>query len=181
MRQKISDKNVFPTFDILSEYKKLRRLFHEEKAFGYEYAYGNSRTILSYCDVLENIFLDWKLKGTCTSVKEMLCGLGIDDKDFQGDPSKERLLDYIQFLLNACAYVLSYVRHRSSKYYHDREEYAFSAISSLSHQLLERFGAEIMDDEEELWIIYKDDVAAAVAEQNPDMRVSIQEYLKIDN
>ena len=150
MRQKISEKNVFPTFDILIEYGKLKHLFHEERAFGYRLRYGNSRTSLSYRDVLEVIFLDWDLRGSFTSVKEMLCGLGISDKDFNGDPSEDRMLDYVQFVLNACTYVLPYVRDRSSDFYHAREERAFDSISNLSHLLLDEIGAEMIDDKGEI-------------------------------
>ena len=181
MRQRISEKNIFPVFDVLSEYKKIKILFHVEKAFGYRNMGDYGKTSLSYRDVLEDVFLEWDLKGTFTSVKEMLCGLGINEKDVISDPSEERLLDYIQFVMNACSFVLAYVKNHNQKYYHDHEERAFNSISELSHLLLTQLGAEMVDDAGELCVIYKDDIATAVAEQHKDCRASMVEYLKIDN
>ena len=181
MRQRISEKNIFPVFDVYAEYRKLAVLFHEEKAFGHRYDYGNGDTNLSYRDVLEDIFLDWDLKGTFTSVKEMLSGLGISEQDMKCDASEDRLLDYIQFVINACPFVLAYVRNQSRNYYHDPGERAFNSLSDLSHLLLNRLGAEVVDEAGELCVRYKDDIATVVAEQNDECRGSIVEYLKIDN
>ena len=181
MRQRISEKNIFPVFDVYKEYRKLAYLFHEGQAFGHQYERGRSNTCLSYRDVLEKVFLDWNLKGSFTSVKEMLNGLGISDQDMKGDSSEARLLDYIQFVINACTFVKAYVRSQNRNYYHDHEERAYKSIFDLSHLLLKKFGAEMVDEEGELCVVYIDDMATVVAEQNDDCRGSIVEYLKIDN
>ncbi len=181
MRQRISQKNVFPVFDIETEYKKLQSLFFDRSAYGKVLPYGRSAPCLSYNDCLKEVFLDWELRGTFTSIEEMLLGLKIGDDDFSANPSEERLLDYIQFITNAVTFLVSILKHKKHYVYFAQAETIFNAIADNAHFLLNRLGAEMINKSGELWVIYKDDVASCVAEQNTDIKESIIEYLKIDN
>lgn len=181
MRHRISEMNMFPDFDITTEYKKLHILFCNDSAFDYMRPIGIRSLSLSFRDVLEDIFLDWNLRGSFTTVKEMLCGLGISDKEMKDEPTEDQLLDYIQFILNACVFVLSEVKNNEIGFSFDRNAKVFNTISAQARAIVDRLGAEIVDDGEELFITYKNDVAIAVAEQNKDIKPSIVEYLKIDN
>ena len=181
MRQRISQKNVFPVFDIATEYKKLQNLFFDRSAFGKIFPYGRSAPCLSYNDCLKEVFLNWELRGTFTSIEEMLLGLKISDDDFSANPSEERLLDYIQYITNAASFLISILKRKEYNVYFSRAETIFNAIADNSHFLLSRLGAEMVSSPGEIWIIYKDDVASCVAEQNEDIKESIIEYLKIDN
>lgn len=181
MRQRISQKNVFPVFDIETEYKKLKDLFFDRSAFGKILPYGRSAPCLSFNDCLKTAFLDWELRGTFTSIEEMLMSLKISDDDFSANPSEERLLDYIQFIINAASFLVSILKRRKFNVYFAGAETIFNAIADNAHLLLSRLGAEMINTPGELWVVYKDDVASCVAEQNEDIKESIIEYLKIDN
>lgn len=58
-----------------------------------------------------------------------------------------------------------------------------NAIFDNSYQIIERLGAELKTDdrEDELFIIYRNDVATVVSEKRSELASSIVEYLKIDN
>ena len=72
MRVKISDKNIFPSFSIRNEYIKLQSLFEDETVFGRTYEYAdNDDPSMSYEYCLQYMFLNWKLRGTFTSLDEM--------------------------------------------------------------------------------------------------------------
>ncbi len=166
-----------------AEYKKLHDLFFDNTAFGrMMYEYIRSRPCLSYNDCLRTLFLDWKLRGTFTSADEMESSLEISANDFNVNITEDRLLDYIQYLLNAVLFVLSEVKKGTYTIY-KVDDTISKAIFNNSLQIMERLGAELKNDDEkgELFIIYRDDVATAVSEQNDEIAPSIVEYLKIDN
>ena len=179
MRQRISQKNVFPVFDLEAEYRKLQNLFFDSSAFGHIFHYGQSRPCLSFFDCLQKMFLDWNLRGSFTSAEEMMTGLEIGEKDFQRDMTEEHLLDYIQFISNAALFVS--IDCKRYDYYRASAETLLNAILDHSRLILNRLGAEMNLCDEEVVVFYKDDVASAVAEQNEDLNPNIMEYLKIDN
>ncbi len=106
MRKRISDKNIFPCFSLEAEYQKLHQLFLDHVAFGRILGISSrSRPCLSYNNCLQAMFLDWKLRGSFTCIEEMLSSLEIGEVDFDMNTTEERLLDYIQFILNAVIFV----------------------------------------------------------------------------
>ena len=183
MRQRISDKNTFPVFSLEREYKKLHDLFFNRSEFGKlvgPIKSSRARPSLSYNDCLQSMFLNWELRGSFTSLEEMLFGLQISEDIFEKACTEERLLDYIQFILNAVVFVGQEVKSGRYTIYQAGNTIC-NAIVDNSHLLLDKLGAEMVNTPHELIIAYKDDVATAVSKQNPDMSTSIIEYLKIDN
>lgn len=183
MRSRISDKNILPNFSLEMEYKKLHDLFFDKSAFGKILCVTQkARPCLSYDDCLQVMFLDWKLRGTFTSVEEMEISLGISEDNFDINVTEDRILDYIQYILNAVIFVSCEAKKGSYLIYQAGDAIS-KAIIDNSIRIMERLGAELKNDDEigELFIIYRDDVATAVAEQYPELAPSIVEYLKIDN
>ena len=181
MRQRISDRNVFPRFNIPDEYHKLHGLFCDKSAFGKSDAInGRLSPIFSYNDCLNALFLDWDLRGTFTSLTEMYDSLQISEFDFMTDPTEDRLLDYIQFVFNAVAYVNHTVKHHVKSFYRNGDT-IFNAIIDNCTQTLIHLNARIETEGSECFVVYKDDVAAAISEKHPEFRDSIVTYLKIDN
>lgn len=181
MRKRISEVNMIQKFDITDEYIKLNSLFCNGPAFGYARSSGNSSLSLSFRDILEELFLNWNLRGSSLTVKEMLHKLGISDKDMKAGPSEDQILDYVQFVMNACVFVLAEVRDKQLGYYCDPEAGVFYMICSKSREIMDRFSAEMEVVGHELAVIYKNDVVTAVSLQNPDIKNTIVEYQKIDN
>lgn len=110
----------------------------------------------------------------------MLFGLQISEDDFDKDCTEERVLDYIQYLFNAIIFVQLEIRQRKYTIYQASESIA-QAIIDNSHLILDRIGAEIIDEGHEFVVLYKNDIAHVVANQQPAISSSIREYLKIDN
>lgn len=176
MRTKISDNNIFPIFSKEEEYKKLDDLFNKDNA------YFNGWSFISIKKALETSFLSWDLRGSFTTLEEMLKGLKIRRSDFNGGCTEERLLDYIQFLLNAVAYTNDVARQEE---FHlslaDESNVIENAIVSNCELIIDKLSCEIHMENNEIYISYTDDVASIVSVQNKDISDSISEYLKIDN
>lgn len=183
MRSRISDKNILPNFSLEVEYKKLHNLFFDKTAFGrWLYVSQKTRPCLSYNDCLQAMFLDWELRGTFTSIEEMEFELGISEDDFDKSVTEDRILDYIQYLLNAVVFVSCEVKKGIYSIYQAGDTIS-DAIFDNSLRIMERLGADLKNDNEkgELFIIYRDDAATAIAERDHELAPSIVEYLKIDN
>lgn len=174
MRQKISDRNVFPKFDIAKEYEKLDDLYCCNLAMGY----GDSGVAsLTFAECFDRYFLDWPLRGSYTSDDELRKDLHLTDSVFLHGASGDLLLDYIQYVYNAIDFVCQ-LRDRNIVEF----DYSIkAAIRANSELIMQHLGAEMQFVNGEYFIVYKDDVATAVAEQNKDIEASITEYLKIDN
>ena len=82
MRKRISECNKFPSFDIYKEYKKIQLLFCSKCEFGFVKNQKYSSPSLTYNYFLEKFFLRWNLRGTFTSLSEMIESLGIGDNYF---------------------------------------------------------------------------------------------------
>lgn len=181
MRQRISDRNKFPTFSIAKEYDKLDDLFHNRGAFGRILVVTQrARPNISYYDCIRNMFLDWELRGSFTTLEEMMEALAISVEDFADGVTEERLLDYIQFLANAVVYVDAAAIGSGYAIYRANEAIG-DALAENCQYILEYLGAEMVREGQEIVVAYRDDVATAVKEQNPDLSGSIVEYQKIDN
>ena len=180
MRTKISERNVFPNFSIKKEYDKLNDLFLDPNAFSVLSYSTNRRKKFSYFELLRNSFRQWDLRGSATYLEEMMVSLQICEDDFANDASTDRMLDYIQFLFNAISF-LEYNILKTS--YNVRQEDVFIGKSIIEncYYLLDKLDAEIKREHSEWFVVYKKDLGAAVSIQQPELKVSIVEYLKIDN
>ena len=73
MRVKISEKNIFPTFDLYYEYEKIEKAFSQKPII---YRSGDNYNIEAFLNKF--CFLDWNLRGTFFTVYEMREALGIE-------------------------------------------------------------------------------------------------------
>lgn len=180
MRTKISERNVFPNFSIKREYDKLNDLFLDSNAFSILSYSTNRRKKFSHFELLRNSFRQWELRGSATYLEEMMVSLQISEEDFANDASADRMLDYIQFLFNAISF-LEYNILKTS--YNVRHEDVFIGKSIIEncYYLLDKLDAEIKREHSEWFVVYKKDLGAAISIQHPELKVSIVEYLKIDN
>ena len=89
IRKRISEKNIFPNFDLYTEYQKIDMLLSEKKTVGVYNKFG--KVIHDYFTLEEYIeyicFNDWNLRGTFISINEMRQGLGIE----KGSISRENI------------------------------------------------------------------------------------------
>lgn len=181
MRKRISERNIFPSFDIKKEYDKIQILFCKEGEFGYVHDRGIYHASLTYKSILEINFLSWNLRGTFISLSEMLDDLEISDKYFKREPSEDRFLDYIQFIVNAVCFVDKLVEEKSLTYYRQGVTVENAIISNIS-LIADYFDTEFAKGENgELFVSYKNDISSVIANNFPDLRGSIVEYQKIDN
>lgn len=182
MRIRISEKNIFPSFDIRKEYFKIEMLFCNEGVFGLVRNRGILPASLSYHFILEKYFLSWNLHGTFTSLSEMIHELGISDTYFKTKfPSEERFLDYIQFVVNAINFVDKFVDMNALKYYRKNWSVSNAILNNIS-LIAEKFNTELIaDDTDEIFLSYKNDVSSVISNTIPELRGSIVEYQKFDN
>lgn len=184
MRKKISEVNIFPDFDLYTEYKKIEYLISEKHIIGDHDRFGHRRspqfTLEDYINQL--CFNNWNLRGTFLSIGEMRLSLGIEKEQINGINIDAKLvLDFLQYAANCTFRVALTIRRCSSAYIAD-ENYITVLIDNMN-ALLNRLGARFSTDEEtsEVFVIYNDDLSAVVADDHPEISNSIIEYKKIDN
>lgn len=183
MRKRISQINTFPVFSPKTEYEKIADLFYNASEFGRlvgPLSKTRARPDMSYYDCLNGTFLDWHLRGSFITAEEMMQQLQISPNDFENEVTEERLLDYIQFVLNAIIYVKEKIHSMTYNIY-QASDTIYHALIDNSIMVVNHLGAEIITEDREIYIVYKDDVATAISQENKELRTSIIEYLKIDN
>lgn len=171
---RISELNFFPNFSPEKEFFKLRRFLCDKSAFkssGY-YDYSD----YSIFDLLAYFFDKWKLRGSFTSLEEMMYSLKLNDTS--GSVSEDKLLDYVQFILNVLFFLTTI---KINPFYFE----SFNSIhdSTVQHcaLLLKKLNAEAKKIDDEIVVSYKNDVATVVSSQQPELAPSIAEYLAINN
>ena len=179
MRTRISEQNFFPNFSARKEYEKLYSLFCNRNAFQASPFADPPDEFYSFSQLLNKSFLRWNLRGTFTSLNEMLDSLCISERFFDGSISDDRFLDFIQFILNALEFVVQVYKRNNDIYCNDSMIEA--TIKEQCALLLDRFHAEVKKDHSELYVVYKNDAASALSIQQPKLKISIIDYLKIDN
>ena len=181
MRKRISEQNKFPEFSPYLEYKKLNDLFCDKYAFGQIDEITSSKILpsMSYYDCVNMMFLTWNLRGSFTSLKEMLIALQITQDDFDEQPTEDRLLDYIQFIINAVYFIDVQIKPDYPIY--KATDIFKNAILDNSRLILDKLCAKLETVGNEFFVTYKDDIAEAVLLEHKDLEASITDYLKIDN
>ena len=186
--KRISEQNIFPNFDIQNEYEKIEALISEKRAIQVY-----TRDFLSFSLTVEGfveiVFSNWRLRGTFLSLDEMRSGLGIPKDEFSYMAIQEGdLLNFLQYAMNCLFYAASCLNDSSKvsiggNFYHfsDRSYFESSALSI--QLLLSHLGVTYHTDEEtgEIYLRYKDEVADAIIEQNPEVARSLTEYLQVGN
>ena len=178
--KKISERNKFPKFDLLAEYKKIEYLLSEHKSI-YRRRYTYDFTIE---EIIGISFLEWHLRGTFISTEEMRAGLGIKKEELDNEAlTVDSVLAFLQYAAN-CAYRISLILGKEKYYEYDFENSRYlNALMDNIHALMSHLGAELSLDEggDEVFIMYSNAVSDVVSVQHPDVKDSISEYLRIDN
>ena len=184
MRTRISQSNIFPDFDLFTEYQKIEHLISEEQVIGTYNQFGSALpprfTIEEYIN--QFYFKNWSLRGTFLSVDEMRKGLGIEKRLFTPESiNEDMVLDFIQYAANINMRATMTIGRCSAAYISD-ENHLTVVVQNMSH-LLNQLGAHFLTDKKthEVCIAYKDDLSAVVGNNCPEIEHSIVEYKKIDN
>ncbi len=185
MRKRISESNLFPAFNLFEEYRKIEMIISEATIVGTYSQFGTplipAYTLEQYKNDL--YFRGWNLRGTFVSIADMRNGLGIA-KAMLTDKSiaEERVLDFLQYAANLWLRINGTIRSCTTAYISDRDNYLIMLIQNIT-ALTNRLGAELKLDKakSEIYLVYKDAVSFAVAEEHPDISESIIEYRKLDN
>lgn len=176
MRKRISEQNVFPEFNLYQEYRKIEKYLSEVKTIdGIEADYTYEEYFNRFC------FKKWNLRGTFFDVYEMRRMLGISKKSISYiDLTDEQLLDFLQYALNILFMVFENVYNNSRYNFYNIE--TFDMVIANIDYLLERFNCKVSEDEKtkEVFLEYRDDIAAVVGSDYPEIHVSISEYKRID-
>lgn len=184
MRQRISEKNIFPEFDLYEEYQKLEEIFSNWQTIGTYDGWGNRfPSMYSFEDYVSNFqFQSWNLRGTFITLQEMRTQLGIAKNSFKkGKITENQLLDFVQFVLNCCFRVSTTINPCRVAYL--ANEGALKMLLENCRYLEGKLHCQECFDKDtnEIYIVYQDDPAAAVSQQNTDVAVSLTDYRRIDN
>ena len=179
MLEKLSKRDPFPNFSIKGEYQKLNALFHDSRALCITNYSTYHEKRISYFDLLNISFLQWKQRCSDITLEDMMRSSHISDDDFIS-PSEEKLLYYIQFLFNAISFLNQEILNTA---YNIRQESFLidKAIIENCYLLLDKLKAEIKKEYSEWYVVYKNDVASAVSVQHPELEARIIDYLKLNN
>lgn len=180
MIERLSKRNPFLNFSIKGEYQKLDALFHDTRAFCITNYSTYHQKHISYFDLLNNSFLQWEYRGSDITLEEMMISSHISEDDFSINPSEEKLLYYIQFLINA----ISFLEQRIlNTIYNIRQENFLigKALIENCYLLLDKLKAEVKKEYSEWYVVYKNDAASAVSVQYPELEARIIDYLKLNN
>jgi len=184
MRQKITDKNIFPCFDLYEEYEKLEAVFSNWSTIGTYNRWGERMApAYSFEAYLRDLqFNSWNLRGTFVNLAEMRHKLNIAPDDFtKRGITEEQLLDYVQFLLNCGLRIGITIDHCRAAYLADKN--AFDMLLQNCDYLLQKLHCDQKFDKvnKEVYIVYKNEMSSLISESNPDVEISLLEYRRIDN
>ena len=184
MRKRISEQNLFPNFNLRQEYIKIEELLSEKLVICkqlIEGIVGFDDVSLTIEDFIEATFLDWNLRGTFTSVREMRMSLGIEKNLMNSkNLTEETVLDFLQYAANCINRVL--ISDRKYRFYLINKNYPETVFENIE-ALIAKLGADLNFDEatEEYFVVYANEVSDIVSSQQPDIEFSLSEYLRIDN
>ena len=184
MRKRISESNIFPQFDLFTEYQKIESLISERQIIGEINQFGRNLipqfTIEDYIGQL--YFSDWNLRGTFVSIEDMRQGLGIKKENFNAEIiSQDMVLDFLQYAANLCNRTCLTINRCKVAYIADKNY--LSMLIEIITKFVKHLGAEISlePDGSEVFVTYKNELGVVVADDHPDIKDSIVEYKKIDN
>lgn len=184
MRRRISESNIFPTFNLFEEYRKIEYLISENQIIGTYNQFGkplcSQFTIEAYVNQL--YFTNWNLRGSFLSTDEMRAGLGIAKGNFNKQGISENMvLDFCQYAANINMRAIMTIE-KCPVAYIPNTSYFKTVVDNIS-LLLDRLGAHFLTDSKtrEVCIAYNDELSLVVGVDFPEIESSLAEYLKIDN
>lgn len=187
MRQRISERNMFPAFDLFDEYQKLEAIFSNWHTMGTYDKWGTRKpplyTFEAYIRDLQ--FDNWNLRGTFISLQEMRQKLNIAPDNFtKKNITEDQLLDFVQFLLNCWFRIYSTIKPMQAQgIAYLAQEDSLEMLFQNCRYILEKLHCEDKLDREndEIYVVYRDELSAEVSQQSPDIEPSLSEYHRIDN
>ena len=184
MRQRISEKNVFPAFDLYEEYQKLEAVFSNWRTIGTYDRWGKRiAPMYTFEDYIDNLqFESWNLRGTFITLQEMRAQLGIAKNNFKkGSVTENQLLDFIQFILNCWFRVATTIEQCTVAYLSDKG--ALQMLFENCRYLEDKLYCQDCIDKNtnEIYVVYQNETSTAVSQQNTDVAVSLTDYRRIDN
>ena len=183
MRKRISERNIFPNFNLYEEYRKIEYLLSETKCVGREDAFGmRYNPQYSIEEYVNNYhFNEWHLRGTFTSIAEMRRGFNIDNKSISDNPNEDIILDYLQYILNIMALIQPHKLEKECLYIKDPS--VIDVIIDNTKLLIKHLNCHISVDKsrKELFIEYDNELSSIIETNIPEISVSLSEYKRIDN
>ena len=184
MRKRISEQNIFPNFELYDEYRKIDMLLSEKKCIGKYNMWGK---IIDDCYTLEEYieqegFNDWNLRGTFVSIGEMRQKLGIETNSISKDNiNEDKVLDFLQYAINVVYRVSMTIK--KSEYFVLSDNTIIPLLKNNIEQLVKKLNCvfDIDMTTKERFILYNNSTAVAVSKDYPDIKDSINEYVRIDN
>ena len=172
MRQRISEENIFPSFDLFEEYQKLEAIFSNWRTIGTYDKWGNqTRRFILIQEYIRDIqFENWNLRGTFVNLQEMRTKLNIASENFSKKQINEgQLLDFIQFLLDCWFRIRTTIGQCRVAYLADHN--ALGMLFEQCRSIETKLHCEDKLDEEnhEIYVVYQDELSAEVSQQNPDV------------
>lgn len=184
MRKRISESNIFPQFDLYTEYQKIEYMISQKQVIGVYDDFGRRTmprfTFEQYVNDL--YFNDWNLRGTFFSISEMREGLGIEGEKFSAKTVNESMvLDFIQYAANINMRVAVTIDQCSVAFIADKNY--ISVLINNMKALVEKLNAYFSLDKatSEVFVVYNDELGAVVAKDYPEIEDSLVEYKRIDN
>jgi len=164
MRKNIFDLLNNSKIDIHREYKRIRKLFEKTP-----YYYSNS--IKEYIN--NNQFLKWKYRGRYLSITEVMSDLEITEQHFNCDVSIEKLVLYIEFVINMISLI-------PQSTYDEHNRVKIKTLKENIDNLLEDLNYKIYHNKAEQYIVIeKDIITTAVAETMPEICNNVIEYRRV--
>lgn len=190
--KKISESNIYPNFNLLTEYKKIRYLLSEKKIISESDLFNmfseetKPSISMSIEDFVDKYFFNWHLRGTFVSVQNMREELGIENSQMMSTDylNEEPLLNFLQYVVNCAKFVDNIYKKNS---YHDGfyldDKNHINVVMGDTERLLKYLGCRLSYDEnnDEYFVVYSDEILDVVSMQQQDIEHSLSEYLRIDN
>lgn len=170
MRRSIFDLMNNKEIDIEREFKRINKLF-EKDIFDTTYP---QRTICAVID--EDYFNEWKNRGRNISINDLFTSLKIRDKSGLKENSINKLLLYIEVIVNLFSISIEKMKIEMVDYYsYDWETYRL--LKENINSLLEDLNYKISKlSNGELVIVEKDMLSSSIAETNRNVSDKVIEY-----
>lgn len=170
MRRSIFDLMNNKEIDIEREFKRIYELFEKD-------IFDNTYPQRSICTVIdEDYFNEWKNRGRNISINDLFTSLQIRDKNGLKENSINKLLLYIEVIVNLISISIEKIRVEMINYYsYDWDTYKLlkeninSLLEDLNYQISKLSNGELV-------IVEKDILSSSIAETNGDISDKVIEY-----
>jgi hypothetical protein len=180
MAKRLSEINNEAAINYFTEYQRIDALFSKNKYIGKQDYLIRTSPFYSLEEFFNgNLFSRWHLRGRYVTIIDMRQCLNIDDLSMQKKFTNEKLLLYIQVVINAVILIES-KKQDYPIYFSD--EYIIDNIKSNCDFILSSLNYKFEYDanNKELYIIECDAKATAVGETLPDISDKVLEYRRFE-